>query len=114
LLVRFDIVRRGEDGAWHRIWRREIIARSQEFMSVGRASDGGAEAQTWIHPVADGRLFVDAKLDVNGPVAFEGDATMVSEPGRARQVMSLRNGDGEFRLYQSVDWLPVAAKGSNS
>ncbi|MCE9614281.1 MAG: hypothetical protein K8T26_08395 [Lentisphaerae bacterium] len=107
--VRFTaVVRQPATDAWVPVWYQDVVLRCEDRISVRSGVDDGGTLGLWVYRLDDGRLAVETDLDVVAPVALRAHVDTVMDLGTPAQVLSMREGDTEYRVYQTVQPLPPA------
>jgi len=104
--VRLAVVsRRAGDVAWTPVWRSDVLLRSEEVVEVAPGGDPRSRVALWVYPLSDGRITVDLSLHLAGALCVQVDVDEVYAPGRPAEVLSVRSGDAEYRVLQTVSLL---------
>ena len=84
---------------------------SQEVVEVVPNRKAGNRLALWVYPLADGKIAVDTSLSLDMPVRISSKTTAVVRQGQPSEFMSVRIGETEYRVFQTVETLGKAAQG---
>jgi hypothetical protein len=92
---------------WLAIWKGDVAARAEELVQVDSPGDG-SQLKLWTYVLPDGAVSVDSELAMPGAPAMW-KSTSVQQPQVPLQVLSNRQGDAEYQVWQTAAVLPESA-----
>lgn len=105
-VIRLSVVSRLVGGkAWAQVWESDVLLRGEDAVEVKPDPAKANGMAFWVYPLADGKIAVDANISLTAPVGLCSRVSDVVESGKPSEVMSLRSGDREYRVYQTVQML---------
>lgn len=117
MLVRLTVVvRRIGEKAWKSAWSTDVMLRGEEMVEIVPDREKDTTLALWVYPLADGKIAVDTSLSLEmpirqaqgRPVQLASMVNTVVEQGEPLEVASLRTGDMEYRVFQTVKALRIA------
>jgi len=105
-VVRLAVVGRGNnDRQWRTVWSSDVLLRGEEMVEVVPDRGAGSRLALWVYPLSDGKVAIDTDLALDVPVRLAARRSLVVDQKVTSQVASVRDGDIEYRLLQSVAML---------
>jgi hypothetical protein len=112
VLIRLTVLERREKGPWVPTWNTDVLVRGEEMVEIAPDRKTDNRIAFWVYPLSDGRLAVDTDLSLQAPAVLASQASTVVEDGRPVEIMSLRAGESEYRVIQTVRRLSEKANGN--
>lgn len=108
LLVRLTVVSKASgDKAWKPVWYTDVMLRGQEVVQVSPNAKSNNSLKLWAYPMADGKIAIDTDLSLFGPVQLTSSSVSVVSPGEPSEILVIRRGNTEFRVFQTVESLSI-------
>jgi hypothetical protein len=79
--------------------------RGEEMAEIAPVSAERGELRLWMYPLADGMIAADTQVALHSPVSISAEISTVAEAGLPTEIAVLRQGDREYRLFQTVRML---------
>ena len=106
LMVRISVVSRtGNKEPWRKVWNGDVLVRGEEMVDVAFGDNASSRLAMWVYPLADGKLVVDASINIEAPVCVSSEVNAVVQNGVPMQLMSIRDGEVEYRVFQTISGL---------
>jgi len=104
LAVRFVVVARAAgDTAWRPVWSRNVLIGANEIAQIAADADAAGESLTlWTHPLADGKIAVEADLRLDALMPVQSSIRAVLSDGKPAEVASFRADGIEYSVVQTV------------
>ena len=114
LVMRLVAFEQDKDGRWTPAWSREGIVREQDVLPVALPRPEGGKLEIWTLPLSGNRVYVESFL-AGPPSDLGAPNSRLLTSGQPVELLRLPTSRGTCRVYQTVDWLPLApADGSSA
>lgn len=115
MMVRLVVLKKAAGGdSWQEVWDADVLTRSQEFVELTPNPGVANNLAIWVYPNSDGTVVVESHISLMAPVQIASSTSSVVHPGRPVEILSMKTGDGEYRVYQTVVPLGRAGTGQAS
>jgi hypothetical protein len=102
-LVRLTVVARAEgQKAWRPIWNADVIVRGEDRVEISPNRKADNRLALWVCPLDDGKVAVDSVISLDAPVKVGGRLGTVVAQGVPTEVMAVRSGGTEYRVFQTT------------
>jgi hypothetical protein len=113
VLVRLVIAgRKADEAVWRPVWRVDVLLRGSELVQIVPNARADNALTLWVYPMADGKVAVDTALSLKAPVEVSSSGGCVVDQGKPSEVLSLRAGDTEYRVLETVRTLGAGKRAS--
>ncbi len=92
-------------GEWETVWNADILLRSEEQVNIRTGRCGLEELVLWVYPLPDGAVAVDADLKLDKPGGAVSKSAVLQRAGVPLEILSVRDGETEYRVLQTVSTL---------
>ena len=104
MLVRLVIVSRtGRDTAWRPVWSTDVVLRGEDMAEIAPNRNAANKVALWVYPLQNGKVAVDTAVELDKPLRFASRQSAVVTAGQPTPVATVRLGDVEYRLIQTVE-----------
>lgn len=105
-LVRLTVVARAEgQKTWRPIWNTDVIVRGEDRVEISPNRKADNRLALWVCPLDDGKVAVESVISLNAPVKAGGRLGTVVAQGVPTEVMAVRSGGTEYRVFQTTTML---------
>lgn len=106
MLVRMVVVSRtAGESAWRPVWTTDVILRGEELVEISPNRNSSNKLTMWVYPLQNGKVAVDSAVDLDKPLKLSSRLNSVVTEGVPAEVATVRMGDTEYRLFQTVETL---------
>jgi hypothetical protein len=103
MLVRLVVVAKtGTETAWRQVWATDVVLRGEDLAEITPNRDSANKVTLWVYPLQDGKLAVDTGVNLDEPLKIASRLSSVVKNGEPAEVATVRLGDTEYRLFQTV------------
>ena len=99
------LARKAGENAWKNVWGADIIMGGEQTVEVVPDKESNTKLALWVFPLEDGKIAVDSSFTLDMPTRMSSTKTYVTENGKPFEVMSVNDGDTEYKVYQTVQKL---------
>lgn len=99
--------RRKNDRGWTTLCSADVLTEPEELVEVPLDTAPGGKLAVWTCLLPDGLVAVDADVRLNGPRGLHAWSSTVQREGVPCNADSSEQNGWEFRLYQTVERLPL-------
>jgi hypothetical protein len=99
------LARKSDTKNWRPIWQADLVTRDEQLVELTPGKSDKSQLRLWAYALPDGQIAVDSDLLFTGAIPIHSASSGVQQGGVPRQVFSLQNDDGEYRVFQTVDFL---------
>jgi len=104
MLVRLVVVSRtGKDAAWRPVWSTDVVVRGEDLAEIAPNRNSSNKLALWVYPLQNGKVAVDTVVELDKPLRLASRQSAVVTAGEPAQVATMRLGDTEYRLFQTVE-----------
>ncbi len=112
LLVRLTVVSRAAgESEWKREWNADVLLRGQEVAEIAPNPNTPNKLTLWAYPLEDGRVAIDTGFSLVAPVELASHSSAVASEGAPLELLSMKTGDVEYRVFQTVQSLKQKTTG---
>lgn len=112
VVVRLTVVSRGAgETAWRPAWSTDVILRGEERVEIMSNRKAGDKLALWVYPLTDGKMAVDTTFSLEVPVQISSRISTVVRRGEPSEMMTMREGGVEYKVFQTVQSLDGVFKG---
>jgi hypothetical protein len=105
-LVRLTVVARAEgQKTWRPIWNADVIVRGEDRVEISPNRKADNRLALWVCPLEDGKVAVDSVISLDAPVQVGGRLGAVVSQGVPTEIMTVRSGGTEYRVFQTTTML---------
>lgn len=104
ILVRMVVVSRLDgESDWRPLWSTDVVLRGEELVEISPNRNSANKLTMWVYPLQNGRVAVDTAVDLDKPLKFSSRLNSVVKVGEPAEVATVRMGDTEYRLFQTIE-----------
>ena len=104
MLVRMVVVSRSDgESAWRPLWATDVVLRGEELVEISPNRNSANKLTMWVYPLQNGRVAVDTAVDLDKPLKLASRLNSVVKVGEPSEVATVRMGDTEYRLFQTIE-----------
>lgn len=106
MLVRLVVVsRKSGEAVWRQAWSTDVVLRGEDLAEITPNRDSANRLTLWVYPLQDGRVAVDTGVELDKPLKIASRLDSVVKAGEPAVVATVRSGDTEYRVFQTVERL---------
>ena len=106
MLVRLVVVsRKNGEAVWRQAWSTDVVLRGEDMAEIAPNRDSANRLTLWVYPLQDGRVAVDTGVELDKPLKIASRLNAVVKAGEPAEVATVRSGDMEYRVFQTVERL---------
>jgi hypothetical protein len=106
VLVLLTVVEREEGReTWRPVWNADIIVRGEDRVEITPNRKADNRVALWVCPLEDGKVAVDSVISLEAPVRVGGSLGAVVAQGVPTEIMAVRSGGKEYRVFQTTTLL---------
>ncbi len=79
-----------------------MLLRGQDIVEVVPNRNSANKLALWVYPLNDGKIAVDGSISLDAPVRLSCKVDAVVQRGVPLELMSLKDGEIEYRVFQTV------------
>ena len=104
MLVRLVMVSRtGNETTWRQVWSTDVVLHGEDLAEITPNRNSANKLTLWVYPLQDGKVAVDTGVELDKPLKLASRLNTVVKDGEPAEVTTVRRGDTEYRLFQTVE-----------
>ena len=105
-LVRVSVVARADgQKTWRLVWNADVIVCGEDRVEISPNPASDNRLALWVCPLEDGKVAVESVISLDAPVKVGGRLGTVVAQGVPAEVMTVRSGGTEYRVFQTTTML---------
>lgn len=96
------VSRQNNSKNWQPVWNANIIFRGGKLAEILPTHDSANKVDLWVYTLNDGKLAVDTNIKLDIPVRFAVKNSTIMEPGIAAELITLREENIEYKVFQTI------------
>ncbi len=103
------VSRKSGEKAWRPAWSMDVLLHREELVEIAPGCHDKNKLDLWVYPLADGKVAVDTGLSLDTPMRVASRTSSLMDLGKPAEVLEMRSGDVEYRVFQTVVLLGKAS-----
>lgn len=94
--------RKTSETKWREAWATDIIVHAEDMVDITPSRHSNNRMHFWVFPLENGKVAVETDLALEQPLTLSSRLNTVVEIGKPTEVATVRMGDAEYKIFQTV------------
>lgn len=99
--------RKTPETKWREAWTTDIIVHAEDLVDITPSRHSNNRLHFWVFPLQNGKVAVETDMALESPLVLSSRLNTVMNAGEPTEVATVRIGDEEFKIFQTVKPLHV-------